>query len=192
MKQTLLAVLALALPSLSHTADNGIYLGAGISGSDFDIKSALDIETPLDERDLGYKVIGGVRLLDSFGVELNLADHGRASLPTGVACIALVGVNCPDTTYLSARTAAAFAVGFADFPILDLFAKAGLSVAEMKLKTPGLPNFGSSDTQTRFAWGLGAQAHFGSLALRGEFEQFRLPGNLKLNSLSATFIYTIL
>jgi opacity protein-like surface antigen len=73
-----------------------------------------------------------------------------------------------------------------------LFAKVGLSLTRAKVSTPGLPAFGVSDTATEFAWGAGAQAHFGSLGVRGEYEQFKFLGNQKLNVISASFIYTIL
>ena len=127
----------------------------------------------LDNKDTGFKAIAGLRLLDSFGVELNYADHGSASLPSGIACVALVGVNCPSTTYVDATTTSAFAVGFLDFPLLDLFAKAGVSLARGEVRTPGLPSFGFSETDTNFAWGAGAQAHFGSLGARAEYERFK-------------------
>jgi opacity protein-like surface antigen len=93
---------------------------------------------------------------------------------------------------VQAKTTAAYAVGFLDFPLLDLFAKAGLSRVNGKLNTPGQPTFSFSSDKTEFAWGAGAQAHFGSLAARVEYEQFKLFGDEKLGMVSASVIYTIL
>ncbi|MEO8313526.1 MAG: outer membrane beta-barrel protein [Pseudomonadota bacterium] len=169
----------------ANAADNGVYLGLGAERSDFNIDGALD------NTDNGLKLIGGVRLLDSFGVELNYADHGKATVPSGIVCAAIVGQNCPDTSRISAKTTAAYAVGFLDFPVVDLFAKAGLARMDGRLTTPNQPNFSFKDNDTDLAWGLGAQVHFVSLGARIEVEQFKLFGE-KLRTISASFFYTIL
>jgi len=185
MKRTM-ALAACCIGASANAADNGFYLGLGAGRSDFNLESALD------NADTGLKLIAGIRLLDSFGVELNYADHGKASIPSGIACIALVGVNCPDTTNVKAKTTAAYAVGFLDFPLLDLFGKAGLAKVGGKLSTPGQPTFNFSNDDTDFAWGAGAQAHFGSLGARVEYEQFKLFGDQKLRMVSASLVYTFL
>jgi opacity protein-like surface antigen len=185
MKRTL-AIAACCVGATANAADNGFYFGLGAGRSDFNLEDALD------NADTGLKLIAGVRLLDSFGVELNYADHGKARLPSGIACIALVGENCPDTSRVAAKTTAAYAVGFLDFPLLDLFGKAGLAKVDGKLTTPGLPTFSFSDDKTDFAWGVGAQAHFGSLGARVEYEQFKLFGDEKLRMVSASLVYTFL
>jgi hypothetical protein len=132
----------------AHAADNGVYLGIGVGHSEFN--------TTFDSSDTGYKAIAGVRLLDSFSIEANYADHGDAT------------------------TTSAFALGFLDFPLLDLFAKAGM--AQVK----------SIGTETQFAWGAGVQVHFGSLGARTEYEEFKLPGSQKLRMVSASLVYTFL
>jgi hypothetical protein len=93
-----LSAVALCLGcAATPAADNGIYLGLGAERSDYSVQNALQ------SKDTGYKLIAGVRLLDSFSVEVNFADHGKAKLPSGVACIALVGTNCPDTSICSQK-----------------------------------------------------------------------------------------
>jgi hypothetical protein len=185
-----LAALCLATLSVAgtaaHAADNGLYLGLGVANSSYDVGNALD------DSDTGYKAIGGLRLLDSFGIEANYADHGKARLPSGAVCAALAGVNCPDTANLDAKTLSAFAVGYLDFPLVDLFGKAGLSYTDTSLNVRNLPSIGGSDERTDFAWGFGAQAHFLSLAVRAEFERFKVFGDRKLDVISASFIYTFL
>lgn len=167
-------------------ADNGFYLGIGGVRSDFDLESALD------SKDTGLKLTAGVRLLDSFGVEASYADHGKARLPSGIACVQIVGVDCPSVTTVKAKTTSAFAVGFLAFPLVDLFGKAGFSVTDSKLRTPNFPAFGDDDNKGDFAWGVGAQAHFGSLGVRAEYEQFRMIGDQKIGAVSLSFLYTFL
>jgi len=182
-----LALLTLCLASgVAAAADNGFYLGAGIGRSNF------DLEAPLDSKDTTWKAIAGVRLLDSFGVELNYTDFGKATVPSGVACIALVGANCPSTTRVEGSALSAFAVGFLDFPVVDLFGKVGLSRGDAKLRTPGFPAFSASDSGTDFAWGAGVQAHFLSFAVRAEYERYKIFGDTKVSLGSLSFIYTFL
>lgn len=168
MKATL-ALLALALiAGTAQAADNGIYVGVGAGSSNFDVNEALD------GNDLGLKAIVGVRLLDSFAVEASYIDFGKTAT---------------DTSSVKGSALGAFALGFVHFPLLDVFAKAGLAKADAKLSD--LEGFGTSDKSTDFAWGFGAQAHFGSFAVRGEFEQYQLY-NADQKLLSLSFIYTFL
>lgn len=186
MRKGLATIVLCCAASGAVAADNGFYLGVGASRTDFDLDGALD------SKDNGLKLIAGLRLLDSFGVEASYADHGRSTLPSGIACVQVIGTNCPDTSRVDAKTTAAYAVGFLDFPVLDLFGKAGYSITATKLRTPNFPDFGDSDDKGSFAWGAGAQAHFLSLAVRAEYEQFKLLGGEKLSSVSLSFLYTFL
>jgi hypothetical protein len=180
------ALLPLCLISAAAiAADNGIYLGAGAARSKFDLND------PLDSKDTGFKVIAGVRLLDSFGVEVNYADFGKATI-SGASCPAVIGTTCPGTTTVEGKATTAFAVGFLDFPVLDLFAKLGLSLSDGKLRTPSVSTFRESDKNTDVVWGLGAQAHFGSLGARAEYERFKLFGDQKLDLISVSLLYTFL
>lgn len=182
----------LLIPGLSQAADNGVYLGAGIAQSQYGLSNPGDLE-PFDDEDAGYKLILGFRPLDSFGVELNYADHGEATVPSGIVCIQLINAPCPDETGLEAKTLSAFAVGYLDFPLLDLFAKVGGTAWEFKgSSTPAFPAFSIDEDGTEFAWGAGAQAHFGSLGVRLEYEQLNIIEDEKLGTVSLSFIYTFL
>lgn len=177
---------------LAEAADNGVYLGAGVVQSQYGLSNPGDAE-PFDDEDAGYKLILGFRPLDSFGVELNYADHGEATVPSGIVCIQLINAPCPDETGLEAKTLSAFAVGYLDFPVLDLFAKVGGTAWEFKgSSTPAFPAFSIDEDGTEFAWGAGAQAHFGSLGVRLEFEQLNIIEDEKLGTISLSFIYTFL
>ncbi|MGQ0430535.1 MAG: outer membrane beta-barrel protein, partial [Gammaproteobacteria bacterium] len=173
-------------------ADNGVYLGAGALQSEYGLENPAAAQ-PFDDSDNGYKLILGFRPLDSFGVELNYADHGDATVPSGIVCIALINAPCPDETGLEAKTLSAFAVGYLDFPVLDLFAKVGATAWEFKGQTtPAFPAFSISEDGTEFAWGAGIQAHFGSLGARLEYEQLNIIEDEKLGAISLSFIYTFL
>lgn len=185
MVRRIAVLAACCVTGAAVAADNGVYLGLGAERSDFNIDGALD------NSGTGVKLIGGLRLLDSFGVELNYADHGKATVPSGIVCAAIVGQDCPDTSRVSAKTISAYAVGFLDFPVIDLFAKAGLARMDGRLATPNQPDFSFKDDDTDLAWGVGAQAHFASLGVRVEFEQFKL-FNKSLRGISASFVYTFL
>lgn len=182
-----LALITLCLTgTVAAAADNGLYLGAGLGRSDF------NLESPLDSKDTTWKAIAGVRLLDSLGVELNYTDFGKASVPSGIACVALVGTNCPSTTHVEGSALGAFAVGFIDLPVVDLFGKIGLARGAAKLRTPGFPTYAASDSSTDLAWGAGVQAHFLSLGVRAEFERYKIFGGTSVNLGSLSVIYTFL
>ena len=182
---TLLAALAFA--GLAQAADNGFYLGGGITQSEYGLDNPFD-EDEFDDKDNGYKAIVGFRILDSFGVEANYIDHGNAVLPPG-ACAAVVGVPCPGTADVEVKTLSAFAVGFLDFPVIDLFAKAGAT--SWDVEGTGV-DFSFDDDDVDFAWGVGAQAHFGSLGARLEYESFSVVEDEEIGTISLSFIYTFL
>lgn len=191
LRLTLLSAFLLATP-LSQAADNGIYLGAGATQSEYGLENPLDAE-PFDDKDNGYKLIVGIRPLDSFGVEANYIDHGDATLPTGIACIQLINAPCPDTVTVNATTLSAFAVGYLDFPLVDLFAKAGVSAWKFDgHSTPAFPGFDINEDDVDFAWGLGVQARFGSIGARLEYENFSVIEDEKLGTISLSFTYTFL
>lgn len=170
----------------ANAADNGFYVGIGAGQSNFDLPGAAD------EKDNGYKGLIGFRALDSFGVEASYTDHGKATIPTGIACAAVLGVNCPSTLSVGAKTASAFAVVFADFPVLDLFAKVGIANWQVDGSVAGAGALNFKDDGTDIAWGAGIQAHFGSLGARAEYEQVKYFADRKLGTISVSFVYTFL
>jgi OmpA-OmpF porin, OOP family len=186
MLARLAAISLCCTAGVSQAADNGFYLGVGLGPSKFAIAGAADTQ------DMGYKFTAGFRLLDSFGVEASYADLGKVDTAGGIACASLTGTGCSSNVYVSGRATSAFAVGFLDFPVLDAFAKVGLSKASGKLRIPGSPALNANDSTTDIAWGVGIQAHFLSFAVRAEFEQFKLFNNVKTRLLSASAIYTFL
>jgi hypothetical protein len=181
---TALSLCLVGAPALA--ADNGFYLGPGVGASKLDITDALD------KKDTGYKFTAGFRLLDSFGVEASYADLGKANVGSGVICITLAGVVCPSTANATGTATSLFAVGFLDFPVLDVFAKAGVSKVSGKFRVPGAPTLNFNDSTTDLAWGLGVQAHFLSFGARAEFERFKVFDNVKTDLISVSVLYTFL
>jgi OOP family OmpA-OmpF porin len=165
----LLAALTLAplalLGTAAQAADNGFYLGAGVSqakiddvGDDFDTGDLDEFE--LD--DTAFKLIAGFRPLDNFAVELNYMDLGDESRSAGGSSF-----------NLEAKAYAAYAVGFLPIGPIDLYAKGGLVRYETEGRASAGPlSFRFDDDGTEFGYGVGVQARLGSLGARLEYEQF--------------------
>ncbi len=170
---------AVAAPATSAlAADNGIYIGGSVGQAN--IKERDDFTgLQLDGDDTGFKAIVGIRPLDFLGFELNYVDLGRSK--DTVAGVDLTA---------DAKGIDAFAVGFLGLPFMDLFAKAGVISWDAKVSARGLGSL--SDDGQDFAWGLGAQVHFGSAALRAEYEKFDIGDIDDVNLISVGFTWTFL
>ena len=173
LRNITIATVLFALAPLAQAADNGIYLGAGYAQSDYGLPDP-DL-AGFDDEDGGMKLIAGWRPMDNFGVEVNYIDHGDALVP-------------PDTR-LGAETISGFAVGYLDFPLIDLFAKAGATSWQVDATSGGV---NIDDDDLDFAWGVGIQARFWSLGARLEYEQFPIVEDEKLDTISLSFTYTFL
>jgi opacity protein-like surface antigen len=167
-----IAALLAGLAPLAQAADNGIYLGAGYAQSDYGLPDAGNLPG-FDDEDNGLKLIAGWRPIDNFGVEVNYIDHGDALVP-------------PDIR-LGAETISGFAVGYIDFPVIDLFAKAGVTSWQVDAVSGGV---NADDDDLDFAWGVGIQARIWSLGARLEYEQFPIVGDEKLDTISLSVTYT--
>jgi hypothetical protein len=168
----------------AQAADNGFYLGAGVSqvklddvGDDFGTNDLDDFE--LD--DTSWKLIGGFRPLDNFAVELNYMDLGSESRSSGVTSFDL-----------DAKAYAAYAVGFLPIGPIDLYAKGGLVRWEAEGRGSAGPlAFRFDDDGTEFGYGVGVQARLGSLGARLEYEQFDVDNTdgVELLSLGVTWTF---
>ena len=173
LRKLSIAALLILLAPLAQSADNGIYIGAGYAQSDYGLQDP-DL-AGFDDEDSGFKVLAGWRVIDNFGVEVNYIDHGDALVP-------------PDTR-LGAETISGFAVGYIDFPAIDLFAKAGATSWQVDAVTGGTD---LDEDDLDFAWGVGIQARIWSLGARLEYEQFPIVGDEKLDTISLSLTYTFL
>lgn len=176
MRKTLLPAVALALfAGAAHAADNGFYLGAAISQSKIDgIAGNFDLD------DTGYKLIAGFRPLDVFAVELNYMDLGRDSTTIGAAAFKA-----------EATALAGFGMLMLPLPLVDLYVKAGVASWEAKGTLSSVTVSRLKDDGTEFAYGAGAQLHFGSLAARLEYESFDIDNTdgVDLFSLGMTWTF---
>jgi hypothetical protein len=160
-----------------------VYIGGGVTASNYGLPNPLGAQS-FDDEDGGYKLLLGWRPFAAFGIDWSYADHGDVTVPAGIACIAVVAVDCPSRAGFSAETRSVFAVGYVDLPFLDLFAKAGVST----LQVDGRLLF---DTQNRalteqesdegLAWGGGFEARLRSVGVRVEYERFADLDALSLN-----------
>lgn len=166
----LCATAALALgsgPALAGVPGADLYLGVGLGQSNADV-SAADLGDPdFDKKDMAWKVFVGGRFLSFAGAELDYINFGK---PNGSAEeIKYKGLAAYGLYYLPIPA-----------PVLDIYLKAGLARIDVD------PSFAASTDDTKFAYGAGLQLKFGSVAIRGEYEQFKMPG-AKPSLLSVSF-----
>ena len=174
MRKTLwLAAALLACSATAGAADNGIYLGASLGRSNFDIDQGL---LEVDDDDNGFKIIAGVRPLDWLAIEANYVDFGKAR----------DGIVSAENDAFSA-----FAVGFFTVGPADLFGKIGLVKSDAKVSVRNLGKVFDEDG-TDPAYGFGVQFRVLSLSVRAEYEIFDVDNVDDLNLFSIGVTYTFL
>ncbi len=176
-------VLGLACTS-AQAASNGFYLGGAVTqaklkdiGKDFNAGSVGDFKID----NTAWKIIAGFRPIDLFAVELNYMDLGSER-----RSVAGVPFNANSKAFTG------YAVGFLPLPvpILDVYGKAG--VARWQTNANASTLFAFDDRGTEFAWGGGAQVHFGGLAARLEYERFDVKHTNGVEALSLGLTWTFL
>ena len=182
-----------SVAGLAQAADNGFYIGAGAVQSEYGLANP-GAALPFDDSTSGHKLIAGWRPLDSFGVEVNYVDHGDATVPSGIVCLQFSILPCPASTSLTAETLSAFAVGYLDLPLVDLFAKVGVSSWKFDGHSigPFVPVFRVNESGADLAYGAGIQVRFGSLGARLEYERFDIVKDEGLDTVSLSLTYTFL
>jgi hypothetical protein len=139
------------------------YVGAGVTQARVD--DIFGSGHSLDLNNTAWKIYAGIRPIPLFGVEANYMDLGGETRHYFDGTV----------SHADAHAFSAFAVGFLPLPLpfVDVFGKAG--AARWDLSGHTYPSFFALDDHgTDFAWGGGAQAHFGALGLRLEYEQFNV------------------
>jgi len=170
MHRLLLATL-LALAAGAAQADEGLfYIGAGISSSRISEVTAINS----DLNSTSWKAFAGVRPLNAFAVEADYLDLGSKTINQNL-------VAAEGSTHLQYRAFAGYAVGFVPVPVpfVDVFGKVGLvrwsQSGGNSINSPLGSSFLSlSNNGTKLAWGIGAQAHLGSIGGRLEYESFHI------------------
>ena len=178
MFRLVLALSVLLFATVAPAADNGVYIGAGITQTNVEID-----EIDLDENDNGFKALVGFRPLDWLAIEANYVDFGQVSI--GDPAIAEVEFE--------AKGIDAFVLGLVDFTVIDLFAKVGVVSWDADLTLRGLgENDEASEDGTDLAYGLGIQARFGSLGARLEAERFDIEDTDAFDVYSLSVFWTFL
>jgi OOP family OmpA-OmpF porin len=175
---TVLGLLSLAaLAPTAAAADNGFYLGAGVTNTNFDasIGGLSD-----DSDDNGYKIIAGFRPFNWLAFEANYMDLGG---------IDEAGLEI-DSTALTAS-----ALVLAEIGIVDLYARVGMANWDSDFTVQGVGR--TSDDGWEPTYGAGVGVHFGSIGVRAEYERFSTEAlNDQLDTdvgiVSVSFTYTFL
>src|SRR3954469_25172955 len=128
MKFATLAVLGtvglMAAAPRAQAADNGFYLGAGITDTKFDSSDVGSVE--LDDN--SFKVIAGIRPLDWLAFEVNYIDLGSDSQA--------IAPNV--TSKLDAKALTGSVLVLKEFQIIDVYARAGLAHWKLDGSVTGL------------------------------------------------------
>lgn len=162
MHRLLLGFALTLIASAAYADDSWFYLGAGISRDNIKDISA----TASDLNATSWKVMAGFRPIKIVSVEADYLDLGSQSS-------SFFG----NDTHLKYRAVAAYGVGYIPLPLpfLDVFGKLGVARWDSSGSSNTSTGFYSlSDNGTQFAWGLGAQVHFGNIGARLEYENFNV------------------
>ncbi len=160
----LIPLLALAVGSAyaaDDVPDTSVYAGAGIMSSSVDNLEG----TGFNLDNTSFKLFGGARF-SLLGAEVDYYHLGSESRDFYFG-----GADA------NARAVAAYAVGYLPLPLLDFYAKVGLNRWQLNGSSGSTGLFQFSDSGTQLAWGVGAQAHFGNLLGRLEYERLNMSGS---------------
>lgn len=185
MKFAALAVLGTvsiaAYAPQASAADNGFYLGAGITHTDFKLSvDGIDDDETLD--DSSFKLIAGIRPLDWLAFEANYLDLGKAKFNDG------------SNVSIDSKAVTASALFLADVGVVDLYARIGAAKWDSDFHSPGA---NASDDGWDPTFGAGVGLHFGSIGARLEYEVFKTESlndavNNDIKTLSLSVTYTFL
>jgi opacity protein-like surface antigen len=201
----LATLVLLAQPSGNAVAEDllGLYVGGAIGQSRVEATDVGFLSPDFVENHSAFKALVGIRPISLIGAELDYIDFGRPSgnlrFPADVANTG--------TADVSVKAAAAFGLIYLPIPVVDVYAKGGLSRLQTSINggdtfyhcgvppgPPGCPSvslFQLSRTNTGFAAGAGVQYKFGPWAVRAEYERFNAAGG-NPSLLSAGITWTLL
>jgi Outer membrane protein beta-barrel domain len=169
-----------AIAPQAAAADNGFYIGAGVTTTDF--KMSIDDIGSETLDDSGFKIIAGFRPLNWLGLELNYMDLGEAEFEDG------------SDVSIESTAITASALFIKEWQVIDIYARLGMANWSSDFDAPG----GSlSEDGWEPTYGVGIGAHFGSLGIRAEWEQFSNEAlddflDTDVSTISLSFTYTFL
>ena len=189
----LLVGAATIVVSAPARADNllGLYIGGGVGESHV----RNDSLSGFIENHTGWKALIGIRPIPIVGAELEYTDFGHPGA-TGVTVAPGLAYNVD----ASQKAASLFGLAYLPLPlpVLDIYGKVGFSRLKSDVNascvTPvtcgANPAYHQQSTDTRFAYGVGAQAKFFAVALRAEYERIQSSaGSPDLYALIATWTF---
>lgn len=146
-------------------ASSGIYLGAGVGGSDYDVSGSdwgFGASTD-DDTDTAWRVFAGMRLMPFLGAEIGYADLGKAKGTLGTRAEAEV------IDLVAVGHVPLYQQGPHQF---DLLGKLGGYWWDADVDAlPGNDLDGSDDFD--FTFGVGAQYHFNNIGTRVEWQRYQ-------------------
>jgi hypothetical protein len=161
-----------AMAPQASAADNGFYLGVGVTDTNFDLKNAGS--ESLDDN--SFKVIAGIRPLDWLAFEANYIDLGSDS--NGGASV-------------DAQAITVSALALAEFGIVDIYGRVGMANWKVDASLNGLGSNSENGWEPTFGAGVGV--HFGSIGVRAEYETFNSDFlDADVNTVSVSVTYTFL
>jgi hypothetical protein len=166
----LIPLLALAASSArAAVLSTGVYAGAGLMRAN--VHNLFG--TGFDVHNTSFKALAGLRF-SLLGAEVDYYHLGSESRSVGN--LGSVDANT--------HAFAAYAVGYLPIPLpfIDIFGKLGLDRWLFRF----------SDSGTQLAWGVGAQAHFGHLMGRLEYEHLSMSNTDGARVVSLDVIFNIL
>ena len=153
------SVLAMMLCAPLAHAGQG-YVGVSVGGAN--VQAEIDLIS-LDETTAGFKLFGGYRFTDHFGLEFGYVDFGTQEATMDTATL---------KTSIAGWTAVATGVA----PMgerFELFGKAGLIISDTEIESTGnITPYERSDQAAEFTLGVGGAYKLGHLAIRAELEFF--------------------
>jgi OmpA-OmpF porin, OOP family len=175
----LAAAAAIPAPALAQTPspvvrNYGWYLGAAVGQSDAR-DACTGIPVSCDNKDIGWKILGGYQFNPNFGLEAAYIDFGKATA-SGV----VLGVNVDG----SAKATAAELVAVGNVPVgagFSIYGKAGVFRWDADLSVSA-PTAGfrasTSDSGTDLTFGAGVRYDFNLRgAVRLEWQRYKDVGN---------------
>ena len=175
INKTSLALLAAAGMAVScvsmaqSKADTGWYIGATFGQTQVDLEDCGGGVT-CDDKDTGWRIIGGYLLNRNFAIEVGYHDLGKASQSAPGASLDF-----------KANAFELLAVGM--LPITNefsLYGKAGLYRGEVEatLNITGLGSDSLTETNTDLTYGFGAQYNFTrNVGVRAEWQRYTAMGD---------------
>jgi hypothetical protein len=181
MRNFLLATTLCLGATAAYAEGPDAYVGAGVTQAQTD--DIFGVGHGLDLNNTAWKAYVGVRPISPLAVEADYMDLGSQTHHFGF----------DDPTHVDAHAFAAYAVGFLPLPLpfIDVFAKAGAARWDFSGHTNS-SLFAIDDHGTHFAWGLGAQAHYGPWAGRLEYEQFNVPNTDGVKAVTVGLSFSLL